>query len=448
MKRPLIALTALTASFGMMTPAMANPGAAETSDFEVSVMESAAQATNDGPDGPGGVKPTVNWNVDRIDQPSLPLDGVFRPVNRGDGGNVYVMSTGVDRVAELVMRLGMFKNFSSNDAPGQTDCHGSGTKTAAVIAGTTNGVAAEAKIHDIRILDCKGRGSTKNIVNALSWLSAEASKPGSAVKPGVIFAGWGSATNTDILDLYKKLGSQGFTVVAGMDASAKDCGKHDFMHIVASTTKKDRYASNNDGSCADILAPGTGIHSSAPDGKRSRGNSGTLFAAAHVAGVHAMEFASAQGADVVKRVDNRAVTLNTNEAGDNISKKLVQVQTAVSEDPVEESRRYENRTSFVVRPFSRSTSTLNVPEQWDTNTLWLDLNTRCFERLFVSVEAPNGEITKLRRGRNCNEWYGYRSSDAKLPTNSAGEWKLHVANRFGFRHVIINKWGIEIAKDV
>lgn len=440
MKRQILALTAISACLGMTSPALATSTGLNLQDEIIS----SHKIVDDGPDD-GEVAKLV-WNVDRLDQPGLPLDGSYRPLSKGFGSNVYVLSTGIARTPDLVMRLGEFKNFSTNDAPGQTDCQGAGTQAASVIAGTVHGVAWEAKVHDIRILDCEGRGSRKSIEEALTWLSAEANNPNSWVKPGVIFAGWGSATDGKIGDLYAQLGRQGFTVVTGMDNSARDCGKYDFMHVVASTDRKDRYARNNDGACADILAPGVDIQVTSPVAGPAPLNSGTMLAAAHVAGVHAIEFGYASGSDVVKRVNANAAPLNALDVAPGISTKIVQVPTFKPDEPVEDSIRYENRDAFTVPAFSSRSSRLEVPKQFDENTLWLDLNTSCFERLVVTVEAPNGESVRLRRGRSCNKWTGYRASNDTMPTNAPGTWKLHVRNALGFRPVTINKWGIETTK--
>ena len=88
----------------------------------------------------------IPWNLDRIDQRSLPLDNKFKAFgNEGEGVTVYVIDTGIDAthpdfegraIAGPSFVFGEFREPTSNN----TDFHGHGTHCAGTIASKTYGV--------------------------------------------------------------------------------------------------------------------------------------------------------------------------------------------------------------------------------------------------------------------------------------------------------------------
>lgn len=119
------------------------------------------------------------WHLDRINQAQLPLDGnSSRGQLTGAGIDIYVVDTGTRPTHEqLIGRVlpGIdipTDNGSSKVSPVTSDCDGHGTHVAALAAGSTVGVATQARVISVRVLDCNGDGEVADVVHALQWVRA------------------------------------------------------------------------------------------------------------------------------------------------------------------------------------------------------------------------------------------------------------------------------------
>src|SRR5690349_6039921 len=124
---------------------------------------------------------TVSFALDRIDQRELPLDQTYRHAATGDGVTVYVFDGGVSTThPELAGRVRSgFSGFPDDPKI----CNAHGTAVAGAIAGSTLGVAPDAEIVDIKMVQCeKLRGTIRAIVDGARWVIQDHKEhPGPAV---------------------------------------------------------------------------------------------------------------------------------------------------------------------------------------------------------------------------------------------------------------------------
>lgn len=111
---------------------------------------------------------TMSLALDRIDQRQLPLDATYRRSGSGRGVTVYVFDGGVSPThPELAGRVRVGYTAFPNDPK---ICNAHGTAVAGAIAGATLGVAPEAEIVDVKMVQCGTlRGTIKGIVDGAKW---------------------------------------------------------------------------------------------------------------------------------------------------------------------------------------------------------------------------------------------------------------------------------------
>lgn len=283
---------------------------------------------------------TFSWGIDRIDQASVALDGLFSTTNRGDNAIVFIVDTGIASSSEFTGRLK--SGFTSiNDGQGTSDCQGHGTHVASTATGTSYGVATSSDVVPVRVLDCFGSGSNSTVIAGLDYV---ASYPLNG-KRAVVNLSLGGSPSALLDSAINSLIGKGIVVVvaAGNDGDDIDETQHDACRysparapaaitVAATDIDDSRSFFSNYGSCVDIFAPGSDIKGASIDPTDDYATkSGTSMAAPHVTGAAAIAltaFPSFSPANIATVLTSDATAGIVTDARTNTPNRLLMVAGA------------------------------------------------------------------------------------------------------------------------
>ncbi|CAM5461097.1 putative Aqualysin-1 [Streptomyces afghaniensis 772] [Streptomyces afghaniensis] len=271
-----------------------------------------------------------SWGLDRVNQPALPLDRSYTsPESAGSGVSVYVIDTGVRTThRDFGGRASHGWDFVGNDKVA-SDANGHGTHIAGTVAGRAHGVAKQARVVSVRVLDAAGAGTTARVIAGIDWVTRHAKKP------AVANLSLGGPRNERLDAAVRASIASGvtYTVAAGNDG--RPAGLYSPASVkqaltVGATDRRDaKPAFSNHGPALDLFAPGVGITSSSAASDTARVTfSGTSMAAPHAAGAAALYLADhpkAAPAQVTRALTAGAATGKISGRGPGSPDKLLRV---------------------------------------------------------------------------------------------------------------------------
>ena len=238
--------------------------------------------------------PPLSWGLDRLDVPTLPLDGNFDRDSGTYQARLYVLDSGIDATQpEFGGRVKWGARFALPVPDTSGHCRDHGTEMASLVGGITTGSAPKAEIIDVVVLPCSrhltGQGSS--LIEAAEWLLLRERDLGET-RPVVVnmsLAGKWSRKINEAVSIMTR--NNVAVVVAAGNNSADACrfspaSAKDAVTVAATAPEDIIPGFSNHGSCVDIHAPGK-LVTAVSEGKAPNhvAVSGTSGAAALVSGL-------------------------------------------------------------------------------------------------------------------------------------------------------------------
>jgi serine protease len=208
----------------------------------------------------------TSWGIDAIHAPEV------WPVTRGANINVAVLDTGID-INHPDLKDGYAGGYNSMDpSKSPQDDNKHGTHVAGVIAARANGlgvvgVAPEARIWAVKVLDNLGTGSDETVTAGIDWVIEKAKSGGL----WVINMSLGANAPSEIeRRAVERALSQGIVVVASAGnrtSFIRYPGRYPGVIAVGAVDNRQQRADfSSHGYGLSVMAPGAAIHSTLPQG--------------------------------------------------------------------------------------------------------------------------------------------------------------------------------------
>jgi len=257
------------------------------------------------------------WGVEHIDAP------IVHGYDRGSGIKVAILDTGInyDHPDLHDNYMGGIDYVNDDDDP--MDDRGHGTHCAGIVAAMDNeigviGVAPEASLYGVKVLDSEGDGYTSDIIAGIEWsvnndMQVISMSLGGGQSTSSLQEACDAASNSGVL-LVAAAGNRGSSwMPAGSNWDIVDYpAKYESVIAVAATDSMDgRPYWSSTGASVELAAPGVNINSTYWDDTYATID-GTSMACPHVSGTAALILATPE--DTARDANNDG-TYETNGDG-------------------------------------------------------------------------------------------------------------------------------------
>ena len=272
------------------------------------------------------------WGVDRVDAE------LVHPTNKGSGVKVAILDTGIDLDHPDLAVAGNV-TFVGGTTSGDDD-NGHGTLVAGIVGALDNdigviGVAPEASLYAVKVLDQNGHTVASSVLSGIEWAADN-----NMQVINMSFGGIMEIPSTVIMALGNAYDA-GIVIVAGAGSSGTPGGEGNnvwsparyapVIAVGATDNQDTRYTYSSTGYALELVAPGVNIYSTTMGGDYGY-MTGTSASSPHVAGVAALLITSGltNNVDIRHRLRDSAEDLGASGWDTRFGKGMVNADLAIN----------------------------------------------------------------------------------------------------------------------